>query len=186
VLATSQACAQLILPSLRLPPRWRYRRRLFGYRHRPRLCRSRYAGRGLSTSAPLRALRARTPMPAWARRDVEMASSPDRATGFTSRAARALPFTGIGSASGRSLPIDTANQRAPALPTVGSHRPAAQHKSWNGKAGARPSRSAIDQPAAAPVADRSLSALHPPVNDLRPRYERSLFLISLYLIYIFL
>src|SRR6266851_4734318 len=42
------------------------------------------------------------------------------------------------------------------------HRPAAQHKSWNGEAGARPSRSATDRPAAAPVADRSLPALHPP------------------------
>src|SRR6202167_6181311 len=42
------------------------------------------------------------------------------------------------------------------------HRPAAQHKSWNGEAGARPSRPATDQSAAAPVADRSLSAVHPP------------------------
>src|SRR5580700_4236662 len=42
------------------------------------------------------------------------------------------------------------------------HRPAAQHKSWNGEAGARPSRSATNRPAAAPVADRSLPALHPP------------------------
>jgi hypothetical protein len=42
------------------------------------------------------------------------------------------------------------------------HSPAAQHKSWNGEAGARPSRSATNRPAAAPVADRSLPALHPP------------------------
>src|SRR6202795_1482362 len=42
------------------------------------------------------------------------------------------------------------------------HRPAAQHKSWNGEAGARPSRSATNRPAATPGADRSLPALHPP------------------------
>src|ERR1700675_3840467 len=42
------------------------------------------------------------------------------------------------------------------------HRPAAQYKSWNGEAGARPSRSATNRPAATPSADRSLPALHPP------------------------